>query len=909
MIPRSQMVGRIEDVRRLCEIFSGGAGRNPGLHVIGTAGVGKSALLDAVAETLTAAGTRVLRADGVEFEADIAYAGLHQLLLPVLDLVKDLAPAHRAVLLTALGFQTGPSPERLHLVNATLDLLREVAAERPVLLLVDDLPWLDRASAVLLWSVARRLPAGTIGFLAASRTGAESPFGHGGLAEYELRPLDDASANLLISARYPAIAARVRARIVAEAGGNPLALLELPLELSDSQRAAQEELPAILPLSERLKALFHARVTALPEPTRRLLLMAALDGTGDLRALSAAAEKETAGLSALAFAERDRLVRIDAASRRLVFHHPLIRSAAVTASTLTERRAAHLALASVLPDQSEHRAWHLAEAAIDADEKVARLLQDAGHAVLRRGDAVGAVAALTRAAELSPDAVTRGRRLAEAAYIGAEATGDILNSSDLLRRAESTGSETLYTAAAAAYVLTNSDANIDTVYRLLVGAVEGAGPVLDAGDPAVIDLLHTLHLVCWWGGRPELWPPFFAAIDRLRPAPPPVLALAVRSFPDPARTGHSALEHLDAFHDTVRRSSDPMLVVRGATAGVYLDRVGEIQDLLWDLVRVGRDGGLAVRRHLGALMHLCMESFLIGEWAEDQKLVDEALALCAGEYPFFTWYFQFNQLLLHGGRGEADAGNALAEQVIRWATRRGVGSARIFALQAQTLVSLGAGDYEAAYAQAVAITPAGTLAPYTAHALWGVYDLVEAAVATGRDGAAEAHVRTLRELRIDRLSSRYAMLVAGAEGLATPGEAGIAHFERALATPGSDRWAFEAARIRLALGERLGRTPRARTELAAALDCFTRLGAVPWADRARRELRAPGQPRAGSPLTPQELEIARLAASGMTNKQIGERLFLSHRTIGAHLYQIFPKLGITTRAALRDALNALGDTV
>ncbi|MEW2491413.1 LuxR C-terminal-related transcriptional regulator, partial [Streptomyces sp. NPDC048411] len=246
--------------------------------------------------------------------------------------------------------------------------------------------------------------------------------------------------------------------------------------------------------------------------------------------------------------------------------------------------------------------------------------------------------------------------------------------------------------------------------------------------------------------------------------------------------------------------------------------------------------------------------------------------------------------------------------------RRGVGAAAAFAHQARTLVSLGGGDYEAAYRHATALTPAGTLAPYSAHALWGVYDLVEAAVRTGRDDEAAAHVRALRELGIARLSDRYAMLVAGAAGLCAPDDEAVAHFRQALAAPGADRWVFEAARIRLALGERLRRTNEkssAREPLTAASEAFARLGAAPWAERARKELRATGQPtRPGttrSVLTPQELEISHLAASGLTNKQIGERLYLSPRTVSAHLYQVFPKLEITTRAALRDALTALDD--
>ncbi|WP_067141509.1 AAA family ATPase [Microtetraspora malaysiensis] len=901
------MIGRAADVRHVIEFFGGEYGRS--LHVVGEAGVGKTALLDAVAGMLAAEGTRVLRADGVEFEAGVTYAGLHQILTPVLDQAEHLPPRLREALQVALGSDTGPVPDRLLLVNATLALLRHMAGGKPLLLVVDDLPWLDLASAAVLGFVARRLAGTGIGFLGASRSGVSSLFDHGGLAEMELSPLDDSSAHELLSERFPALAGRVRARVVAESGGIPLALLELPAELSGAQRAAAEGLPAVLPLGERLRSLFAARVTVLPEATRGLLLLAALDGTGDLGILRAAA-RAGEGLAALAPAERERLVRVDAATPRLTFRHPLIRSAVVTDSTLAERRVAHLALAEALAGRPERQVWHLAEAAIEPDEQVARQLQDTGHAALRRGDAVGAVTALTRAADLSPASGDRCRRLAEAAYIGAESTGDLANATELLRRARGAdpgGSGALYAAAAAVYVLVDAEADLVTAHRLLTGAIEASGPVYDTGDPALVDALHTLQLVCWWSGREELWAPFVDTVRKLKPAPPPILALAARTFPDPARTAADGLDALEAARHVLGRTADPTVLVRGATATVYLDRVGELTGRLADLAT---DAEGPARRRVGALMHLCMEKFLTGEWEEARRLAADGVALCEDGYPFFAWYFHYNQVLLHAVHGESEAGDALAERMLRWAARRGVGAAAAFAHQARTLVSLGAGDYEAAYRHASALTPPGTLAPYVAHALWGAFDLVEAAVRTGRDGEAAAHVRVLRELGIARLSGRYAMLVAAAAGLAAPAdEEAITLLRQALAVPGADRWAFEHARVRLALGERLRRTgdkAQARETLTAAVDAFTGLGARPWTERARRELRAAGPGGTDSLLTPQELEIAQLAASGLTNKQIGERLHLSHRTVSSHLYQIYPKLGITTRAALRDALTRTG---
>jgi hypothetical protein len=868
---------------------------------------------------MSAAGTRVLRADGVEFEAEVSFAGLNQTLLPIMDASDRLSATYREALSVALGFGSGAAPGRLVISNAALALLRLVAAERPLLLVVDDLPWIDRASAAVLGFVARRLSDSPVGFLAASRSGSENLFERGGLSEFELPPLDEDSASLLVAARFPGLAGRVRQRLLAEARGNPLALLELPTVLSGPQRAALEELPTVLPLSNRLRALFVSRVASLPPSCQRLLLLAALDGTGGLGVLRAAAPLVDCrnDLADLATAERDQLVRVDEATRRLNFRHPLIRSAVVEVSTSSERRSAHRALADVLEDQPDRVAFHLAEAALEPDERVAALLEQAAHRIMHRGDAVGAVAVLTRAAALSPLGPGRSLRLAQAAYIGAEEAGELSSASELLenaRHADPDGGGSLHAAAAAVYLLINGGGGMDTAHRLLVSAIEAGAHRYDASDSALIDALHTLQLVCWWGGRREMWEPFHAAVRRLGTAAPPALSVAAKTFSDPARTGRAALDEIDALLASVHDGMDPTHVVRVATASVYLDRIGDLSEPLWRIVRQGRDGGPA-RRHVGALMHLCMQDYLTGDWDEAARLADEGLALCdnAG-YPFFAWYFQFNQVLLAGARGDANTGNAIAERMTRWAVPLGVGGAVVFANQARTVVCLGSSDYEGAYRYATAVTPAGVLAPHVPQALWGAMDLVDAAVRTKRHAEAAAHVQALREADIAALSSRFALLVGGSAALCADDDDAVRLSEEALAVPGADQWPFDAARVRLAYGERLrrlGATGDSRAPLGAALATFEQLGARPWAERARKELRATGWavPGAGDPtgniLTPQELEIAQLAASGLTNKQIAERLFLSHRTVGDHLYRIFPKLGITSRAALRDALTKI----
>ncbi|MFF9001093.1 ATP-binding protein [Streptomyces achromogenes] len=911
-----RLLGRDADLAFIQSFLGNTEVHGAALLLSGEAGVGKSAVLDAVAAGAAHNGVRVLRAAGVQFEADISYAGLNQLLVPLFDELDVLGNPHRDALRVAVGIGGGPAPDRLLTSTAVLLLLRLIAAETPLLLVVDDLPWLDRATNAVLGFVARRLVGSRIGFLAASRTGSDSFFESSGLTEHRLAPLDDAASAELLALAHPDVSPAVRRRIAAEARGNPLALVELPVALSAEQRAILAAVPTVLPLTERLKAMFASRVAALPERSRELLLIAALDGTGDLATIEAAAAGRAA-IDDLAPAERSRLVTVSADNRRLSFRHPLIGSAVVEPATASERRRTHQALADVLGDQLERRAWHLGEAARGPDATVAALLEETARRRLRRGDALGAVTALTRAAGLSPTAADESRRLAEAAYVGVDSSGELEDASRLLAGARlahpGTGRQSLHAAAASAFLLINRDGDIDTAYRLLVGAVESGDHGYDASDEALVEALHLLVLLCWYGGEPALWQPLLAFVDRLTPEPPEVLWVIVRTFADPARTGPSALPRLKELIATV--GDDPTRVIRVGTASVFADRLGDFRTATRGLVEQGRAGAAPARRHLGALMHLGLDYFHLGRWDDAAELAAEGLALCTDhDYRFFAWYFQYVRAAVAAARGDAETAVALTEEIVRWATPRGVLGARFFACHARALAALGSGDFETAYRHACALSPPGTVAPYVPIAMWGAMDLVEAALRTGREQEAAAHAAAMRASAMAELSPRLELLVVACEALTAPGEESVALFERALALPGPERWPFDAARIRLFHGERLRRlraTTEAREQLTHAMEAFQRLGAKPWVARAAGELRASGlsapasvRPRPAA-LTAQELQIATLAATGLTNKQIAERLFLSHRTIGTHLYQIYPKLGISSRAALRDALSEL----
>lgn len=372
----------------------------------------------------------------------------------------------------------------------------------------------------MLGFVARRLAGSRVGFLAALRSGEQSSFERAGLPQHEVAPLDEPAAAGLVNARFPALAPHLRQRVLTEGQGNPLALLELSVALGGSPLAAGTGPPTAAPLSAHLQAMYASQVTALPARTRRLLLLMALDGTGDPRVLRAG-RSGSRSLEDLAVAERARLAHVDHRTHRLAFRHPLIRATVVELSTDDQRRRAHEELAGLLAEPDRH-AWHLAEAAVEPDEHVASLLEEVSQRVLARGDAVDAGGALTQASDLSPRRALRSPRMAEAAYIGANVTGQLGIASRLLADAHRVDPEqggSLEAAIAASYVLLNGDGDVETAHRLRVGAIENRATGDDGGDGVLEEPLHALLRVCWFGGRAELWQRFHDQLRRREAAP------------------------------------------------------------------------------------------------------------------------------------------------------------------------------------------------------------------------------------------------------------------------------------------------------------------------------------------------------------------------------------------------------
>ncbi|HEY0935961.1 MAG TPA: LuxR C-terminal-related transcriptional regulator [Trebonia sp.] len=858
---RPGILGRDQDLGVIETFLDALPARGGALLLCGEPGAGQSALLDAADEAAAAAGLMVIRAAGAEFE-EADFSGLNQLLLPLRGDFGRLDGLQRNALNAALGLSDGPVPGRLVVSNAALALLWQTAADRPLLLIVDNLHWMDQASTRVLGFIARRLPGSRIGLVAAQRTGAPGVITLD-VPRHEVRPLDDDASAQLLATRFPGLAPAVRQRISAEARGNPLALLELPTALTQRQRVALAPLPAVLPLSDRLRALLFSRVSALPAATAYLLLLAGLDGTGDLGLLAAAAAGYCE-IDDLAAAEQAGLVRVDETAQQLSFVHPLVRAAVLELSAPGELRQAHLALATHIRDQPQRRAWHLAEAATEPVRGVAVLRSPAPGHPRDRGHA------------------GRARRLAAAAYLAANVIGDLEAAEILLASSRRACPDILESsteaALATAFVLLHGDGDLAAAHRLLVRGMRCAGSE-DAGPGSAEAVLATLASIGRLSGRAE--------------------------------HREAAPGQLEADIESLAYVGDPVEILRIADASVSADRLPDCRQALRRVARPGPSGDVGTPA-LQAGILLALAAYQTGQWDEARQLAESAAAVGASRgYHLLRRQAQTVLALVAAGRGDADTAQALGDEVARWAAPREITSLLTAVHYVCVLTDLARSDFETAYRRAVKISPAGgppSREPFAAQVL---LDLVESALRTGRRDAAVAYVGAVSRAGLAATSPRTKLLVTAALAMTAADDETRVLFDQALALEKAERWPFDWARVHLLAGERLRRLRElatARVHLGTALDEFRRLGASTWADRAAASLRATGQaPQRASRsglqvLTPQELEIAQLAASGLSNKEIAGRLFISHRTVASHMLRIFPKLEITSRSALGRAL-------
>lgn len=863
------IVGRDEERGALRSFVTGE--RGGALVVLGESGIGKTALLDEAAELAAQQGRTVVRVAGVEAEAGLDYAGLHQILYPLLGVSAELDGGAREVFETVFGQRADAPPSVLTLGIAVLALFE---AAGPLVLVLDDAQWLDPASAGVCGFVARRL-RGPAAMLVAGRSEVAAQWD--GAALLELEPLSDAAAAELLDRRYPELPPRTRRRTLENAGGNPLALLELPTHIAAGTDDLDDE-PAV-PVPHKLRRIYSDRIAALDPAVRVELLRGALDPAYPLR-------EEAPGL-----------LEIEPASGGYVFRHPLVRAAVIGAATPEQRREAHAALAASCFDDLERRAGHLAAAATGPDDTVAALLETAAAAAIRRGGAGAAVALLTRAARLSTAEPDRSRRLGDAAFVAGHAAR--LDRAQRIVRAES-AAEVLASAYAAFY----GDGDIRDSYRRVAATIEALSRETSEPTATLTRLIDLLIAMSQYAGDAETWSRTRRLLDGLGALVTARSRLYLDTWGDVVRHGAGAAERV--LREAAQPEPTPWDVTRLAVSAYHLDLAGEFRPRLQRMVDRELDTG-AVASGIVMAHVIMLDQLASGEWDAAEATGLRALER-ATELGFELFVRQTRGYLgyLAALRGRVEqAGEARAE-IESWARPRGLGFLTQLADAIGALTALSSGDYETAYGCATALTAPGEFTPYAYQAPRTLLDLVEAAVYSGRLAEARAHVRAARAARLETISPRLAILTHGAGALVADDAAALV--AAAENHPAAGRFPFELARLRLAHGIRLRHSnsrTAARPYLTAAAADFDRLGAAPWAARAHAELRAIGvRAAAAEPaaLTEQERRIAELAAAGLTNKEIGRQLYLSPRTVSSHLYRVFPKLGITTRAALRDAL-------
>ena len=705
----------------------------------------------------------MLRASGAPFEAQLRLSALHQMLYAARQVAQRLPDGQRDAVAHVFGQGAGPAPEPLVTAAAVLALLDGIAADRPLLVLVDDVQWLDDDSATVLGFLARRIADTPVTLVVAVRSGTESLFDTVRLPERTVGPLAPDAAATLLDTRHPGPPGAVRRRLLADAAGNPLALVELPDALTDRQRSGRARLPTFLPLNARLEATFVTGLAELTEPARRLLLLAALDAAAGMPVIRAAARRCGAH-DDLSAARRAGLVRLDTVDDHLVFRHPLVRAAVVQSASADERRAAHTALAEALDGEPDRRAWHLAAAATGPDETLAQALDQvalpgwrSGGSGRPQGSASSAVSALIRAGELSTEPGLRSRRLVEAAYL-ANVTGQLDQVRQLLTDAgKPPDTTTGLVFAAAAHLLTNGEGDVDAAHRLLTQALDNIDETAAGRGWDSYGILYALLFVSVYSGRPEPWRLLGTALSRFDSDAVTPLQLCYDAYADPARGDHPVRQRIATAFETLPADAAPWDFIPLAYAALQVDALGEYRHACQRVIDRERDGGVITVVIVGLLM-LSVDSIVHGRWDEGERLAKEALDLAVADgYHLLEGQLRCRLALIEASRGNADRARAMTDEVVGWAAPRGVGLMQALARQVRVTADLGQADYEEAFAEATRIGTAGT-PTWGIPGRWMVLDLVEAAVRIGRVDLAREHVAAAQRADTARISPRTRLL-------------------------------------------------------------------------------------------------------------------------------------------------------
>jgi DNA-binding CsgD family transcriptional regulator len=904
------LFGREREMAILSRLIEAARGGHSGTVVVrGDPGVGKTALVDQVLES--ASGLRVLRAAGVESEMELPYAALQQLCSPVIDRLDTLPAPQRDALSKVFGLTGGEPPERFLVALGVLSLFAELGAEQTLVCFIDDAQWLDQASARALEFVARRLLADRVVLVFGSRESSEVG---SGLPVLLVQGLDDRHAQALLDSTILYVLDQdVRARIVAEARGNPLALLELPRGLSPAELAGGFGLSGTVPVSARIEETFRRRLEALPADTRQLMLIAAAEPVGDPVVVLRAAAILGIGPDAGAGAEAEGLVEFGA---RVKFRHPLVRSAAYQATSLNERCQAHRALAEATDPEldPDRRAWHLAQATTGADEMVAAELERSAGRAQARGGFAAAAAFFERAAGLTSEPVARVRRTLEAAQFkhlaGAQSAAlQMLHAAEIGPLDEAQRAQADLLRAQIAY----TERRGNDAPGLLLSAARR----LESLDPGMardtyLDAILAAHFAGRLANGVTLRQVAEAARRAPRTSEPPkasdlLLEGLATAVIDGYAAGAPILEH------AVRAFRSPNVTLPEELR--WLWPAAHVAMALWDdesyealsarHIELGRTSGLLAVMPTALTTRIVSYAFA-GQLAAADELIRELRVLT---HCMETPMPPYGPLFVAGWRGvETAAAEADAEAVLE-ITARGEGAGLAFADYARAVLYNGLGRYHEALEAATAADRFGEegFVIYTA----GLVEMIESAVRAGEPERAMKASARLSETTLATGTDWGAGVRARSQALLSEDGSAEDFYREAIDMLGRTRIRPQLARSHLMYGEWLRRQNRrvdARAQLRVAHEMLTAIGLEAFAERARHELRATGETvrkrtvESLTDLTAQEAHIAHLAVAGHTNPEIGAQLFISARTVEWHLRKVFAKLGVGSRRELRGAL-------
>ena len=906
----SDLLGRDVDLALLTNVLDRATTGTGGARIVrGDAGIGKSRLLDAVIEQARERSMTVHSTRGVPSEAHLPFAGLHQMLAAFLPRLEELGVVQQRHLLLAFGLEEAESADPFRIALAALELLTNAASDGPLLLVADDAQLLDAPSIDVLTFVARRLAADPIVVLFAVRGEA---IADSGLDELQLAPLDGAASAALLRKHAPDLPRSTEERVLREAAGNPLALVELPAAMRSIDQDTGPP-PDLLPLTARLERAFAARVEELPAETRVLLLAAAIDPSCELQELLQAAGGVVGhGLSveAIDAAAEVGLVEVDATAH-VHFRHPLMASAIHGTASFAERVRVHEALAAALDHQLDKQLWHRASAAVGIDEPLSGELEQSAARALQRGAPAMGVSRLRRAAELTADPARRGSLRLRAAELAGE-LGQRRVAAELASLADPATMGPVERARLIAVGEIVALGDLSDAGRLR-SLLEAADRAQDAGARDVaVDLLFRAASRCFWGGaEDETGGPVIAALDRTSISPDDPRRLAILAYAQPVTHGAEVLRRL-ADRVTDRMDATEMRFLGGAALvlGDFPSSSAHLADAASAYREEGRLGLLA--RTLGTR---AWGQIWIGDWDQVLADLDEAGRLAAetGEQ-FWAITATTGKAMLAALRGDSEAAERIALEVQAIPLLAGVRFILVATQQTRGVAALLAGRADEAFDHLIRMFDTTDAMYHPSMSTWALADLADAALVAGRVDAARSVLERV-EQRASRLPSPMLRInLSYARAVLAQDDTADQHFDAALAADLS-AWPLSRSRLLLARGiwlRRQRRNAEARGPLREARDRFDAVGAGPWAQRARDELRATGESSrraaayARDRLTPQELQIAAMAARGMTNREIGQHLYLSHRTIGSHLYRVFPKLDITSRSQLAEALETAG---